>query len=151
LLGAACAREDVVIVRAFNRGGPPSVAHRLHEAVDIAAEIGDEVIACADGVVTAVHFQPGAGYKVYVAHPRLGIGTSYLNLRTALVKPGDRVGRGSTLGEVGVPPEPSDPIHVHWGMFRGRNWWIDPLATGVVCITNAKAGDRARVVYPIRC
>jgi len=163
---AGCAHEGPVILRRFHEAGPPPVGDQSHQAVDIAANVGDHVIAAADGVVSSVRFQPGAGFTVVLFHPHLDRGTLYVPLRSVAVRRGATVRRGQSLGEVGYPPEAGYRVHVHWAMFAGRYrvtgaqtsraarqllYPIDPLATGVDCVTKVVRDDRSRLVYPVRC
>lgn len=145
-----CAHEGPVIMRRFHVAGPPPVGDRSHYAVDIAADIGDPVLAAADGVVSRVSFQPGAGFTVILFHPHLDRGTLYTTLRSVAVRRGATVRRGDTLGEVGYPPEARYQVHVHWAMFAGRSR-VDPLAAGADCVTKVDKNDRSRLVYPVRC
>jgi hypothetical protein len=161
-----CAHEGPVILQRFHLAGPSPGGERNHGAVDIAADVGDPVLAAADGIVSHVSFQPGAGFTVIVLHPHLERGTLYTPLRSVAVQAGANVRRGQPLGEVGYPPEPGYAVQVHWAMFAGEykmtaaEWaWsarrlphpIDPLASGVDCVTKVPAADRRRLVYPIHC
>lgn len=163
---AGCAHEGPVILRRFEPSSPPPVGDQSHRAVDIAADVGDRVLAAADGVVSNVSFQPGAGFTVVLFHPHLDRGTLYTPLRSVAVQRGATVRRGQSLGEVGYPPEPGYQVQVHWAMFAGRyrvtgaRWaWserrvlypIDPLASGVDCVTKVASSDRSRLVYPVHC
>jgi murein DD-endopeptidase MepM/ murein hydrolase activator NlpD len=147
---AGCAHDGPVILRRFQLSSPPPVGDRSHYAVDIAADVGDQVLAAADGVVSGVSFQPGAGFTVVLVHPHLDRATLYKTLRSVAVQRGATVRRGQSLGEVGYPPEAGYQVHVHWAMFAGRHQ-IDPLAAGVDCVTNVPRDNRARLVYPVRC
>ena len=77
-----------------------------HRGDDIAAEYGSDVLAAADGIVTAADYQNSMGYYVEILHGEGGDGaewsTLYAHLAEApLVETGQSVHRGQSIGKVG--------------------------------------------------
>jgi hypothetical protein len=78
-----------------------------HEGLDIGTQLGDEVYACADGVVSFVQTDPKShnyGIHVRIQHKHSdGIyKTSYAHLQAAAVSVGDRVKAGQLIGYAGI-------------------------------------------------
>ena len=90
---------------------------RVHTGIDIAAEVGTEVKAVADGTVSAVRNDHFMGKTVEVTHNG-GIVSVYSNLSNngITVKVGDTVKAGDTLGVVGDTSltELADESHLHF-------------------------------------
>ena len=95
-----------------------------HPGVDIAASLGEEVLAAAEGVVSFAGFDPQRGYMVE-ARAEDGLVVRYGNLvRPFAVSPGDRLRRGQPVGSVGTTA-PSAGIlgpFLHFEAFRGGSW-----------------------------
>ena len=71
---------------------------RTHNGVDLAAEAGAEVCAAADGEVATVYEDDAMGTTVVIRHAD-GYTTRYASLaENPLVKPGDTVTMGQTIG-----------------------------------------------------
>jgi biotin carboxyl carrier protein len=92
--------------RVFN--GKPRSRHR---GLDTAANRGTPVQAAADGTVVLVGDHYFAGESVYVDHG-LGVLTLYFHLDEALVREGEQVERGQTIGKVGATGRVTGP-HLH--------------------------------------
>ncbi len=82
------------------RGG--RLTYDGHVGTDFAVPVGTEVVAAARGVVSEVRsdLQRG-GLKVLIDHGG-GLATGSHHLARALVRPGDRVARGQTIGLSGM-------------------------------------------------
>ena len=101
---------------------------RVHTGVDIAAEIGDAVVAAARGVVTRVYHDPFFGQTVEVTHEG-GVVTRYSNLdKNVPVKEGDNVKSGDKVGQVGDTSltELADEAHLHFEITVNGNG-VDPI------------------------
>jgi murein DD-endopeptidase MepM/ murein hydrolase activator NlpD len=98
-----------------------------HKAMDIAARIGWNVRAAADGIVGYSGNQvPGFGNMVMVVHPG-GWVTLYAHNSVNFVSAGQRVQRGSVLAEVGSTGRSQGP-HVHFELiYNGQNCDPAPL------------------------
>ncbi len=91
---------------------------RTHNGVDIAAEAGTEVCAAADGEVYTVYEDDSVGYTVVIRHEG-GYTTKYSSLsQEVLVKAGDQVTMGQTIGYVGDTAlvETTLGSHVHFSV-----------------------------------
>ena len=79
---------------------------------DIATYFGNPVIATADGVVVQTQKDKIGGKTIKISH-RGGYTTVYCHLSKFLVKPGQRVKRGDTIGLIGKTGKALGP-HVHY-------------------------------------
>lgn len=88
---------------------------RTHQAIDIAAEEGEEVDTAAPGVVTEARLDSMCGYVVSVDHGD-GVVTVYKNLEKLVVKEGDTLDEGQMIGTVGgtAPFEMAQKPHLHF-------------------------------------
>jgi murein DD-endopeptidase MepM/ murein hydrolase activator NlpD len=98
-----------------------------HRAVDIAAEVGSEVVAVGPGIVGYVGNQiKGYGNIVLLIHPG-GLVSLYAHNSKNLVQAGQAVHRGERIAEVGSTGISRGP-HVHFEMlFEGENCDPAPL------------------------
>ena len=93
---------------------------RTHDGIDIAAEVGTQVIAACSGVVTAVRDDDMMGTLVTIAHDD-GYETTYANLRSSPgVGEGQYVSAGEVIGAVGGSSiaEFSMPAHLHFSVSK---------------------------------
>lgn len=111
-----------VVRRSFE---PPSVRWAAgHRGLDLVAEVGDDVTAVAEGVVSHVGTIAGRT-TVSVTHAD-GIRSTYEPV-DPLVEEGARVARGERLGALSGQPGHCDPVPcLHLGAVRGRSY-LDPL------------------------
>ena len=99
-------------------------ARSYHSGVDVAKPAGTPVRATAGGVVTLVHQGMYFAGKIVVIDHGFGLASSFLHMSKILVKVGDRVRQGQTIGLVGSTGR-STGAHLHWSLswFQTR---IDP-------------------------
>jgi murein DD-endopeptidase MepM/ murein hydrolase activator NlpD len=97
---------------------------RAHLGVDYAAANGTAVHSVGQGVVDFAGAQGGFGNVVFVKHAN-GHTTVYAHLSRILVKRGQSVAQGQTLGEVGATGWATGP-HLHFE-FRVNGQHQDPL------------------------
>ena len=100
---------------------------RTHAGVDIAAAVGTQVKAAADGTVSAVEEDDFLGTVVTIDHGS-GLTSVYANLAAEpTVKVGDTVKTGGILGAVGdtAVAERGREAHLHFAMYR-NNAALDP-------------------------
>lgn len=91
---------------------------RTHDGVDVAAEIGERVMAAASGTVTKVYHDDFYGTTVVIDHGS-GLTGTYSNLQEIpAVSEGDFVLGGETIGAVGHTAlcESGQPPHLHYSM-----------------------------------
>ena len=92
--------------------------YRVHTGIDIAANVGTEVVAFTDGVVTAVTNDYFNGITVAVTHEQ-GVVSYYMNLDSTLpdnIAVGAEVLAGQVVGKVGNTSriEAKDAPHLHF-------------------------------------
>ena len=100
---------------------------RVHNGVDIGAEVGTEVLAAADGVVYTTYNDDIMGTTVVIRHEG-GYTTCYSSLSEELkVKVGDEVVLGQVIGTVGETAliETAMGPHVHFSVLL-NDASIDP-------------------------
>ncbi len=100
----------------------------FHKGLDIAAPIGNSVLACADGRVVYTGSQKRFrryGNAVLVDHGR-GAYTYYAHLSKILVKPGQVIHRGQKIALIGNTGRSTGP-HLHLEV-RVANQMYNPLA-----------------------
>jgi len=96
----------------------------MHEGIDFSAESGTPVLASADGVVIRSGWDASFGNVIEVRHAEDYV-TRYAHLRKRIVSEGDRIERGTPLGEVGSTGRSTGP-HLHYEMFRNGRL-INPI------------------------
>ena len=101
---------------------------RTHSGVDIAAEVGTQVVAAAAGTVVAVYDDALYGTTVVIDHGG-DLRSVYANLAAVpTVAAGDKVLLGDVIGAVGDTAlcESSEGAHLHYAMkLTGQS--VDPL------------------------
>ena len=93
---------------------------RTHNGVDLAAELGAQVSACAAGTVESVYDDAMHGTTVVIDHLN-GVRSVYSNLAAQpTVLPGDSVVAGEVIGAVGQTTlcETGQVTHLHFAMTR---------------------------------
>src|SRR2546426_3093673 len=92
---------------------PPNISYllstdtRAHSGITIGGRgyLGHEIVAAADGGVVFVHYGERAGYHVRIHHgldiDRPDIYTEYFYVYEHVVKEGDQIKRGQTIGSIG--------------------------------------------------
>lgn len=102
---------------------------RTHSGLDIAAEIGDKVMAVGKGKVSTVYQDDLMGTTVVITHAN-GYCSIYSNLADVpAVKEGDEVSAADTIGSVGATAiaEISQAPHLHFEMLKD-GLSVDPEA-----------------------
>lgn len=97
---------------------------RKHEGYDIYADNID-VLAAADGIVTAVKNTERAGLYIKLHHS-YNVYTVYVHLNNSYVKPGDKVYSGKKIGRIQGPSGNAVAAQLHLEVKIGNNS-IDPL------------------------
>ncbi|MDO8955637.1 MAG: peptidoglycan DD-metalloendopeptidase family protein [Deltaproteobacteria bacterium] len=94
------------------RLSPSSGGTRPHRGVDISAPSGTMVFAPADGVVNFAGRESEYGRLICLDHGH-GYSTMFGHLKDLLVKTGDKVSKGQTIGTVGMSGNSTGP-HLHY-------------------------------------
>ncbi|MFN7714461.1 MAG: peptidoglycan DD-metalloendopeptidase family protein [Pseudanabaenaceae cyanobacterium] len=99
---------------------------RIHQGIDIAAPIGTPILAAAGGVVEYAGWSDGGyGNMVDLRHPD-GTITRYGHMNAILVKDGQTVAQGQTIGEMGSTGFSTGP-HLHFEIRPNGGSAIDPM------------------------
>ncbi|MBQ7794083.1 MAG: peptidoglycan DD-metalloendopeptidase family protein [Clostridia bacterium] len=96
---------------------------RTHNGVDLQAEVGDSVAACADGKVSRV-FMGSLGYSIRIDHEN-GLSTVYSNLdENPTVALGDSVKKGDVIGHIGQSAlaDMCDEPHLHFEVMESGEY-----------------------------
>jgi murein DD-endopeptidase MepM/ murein hydrolase activator NlpD len=104
------------------RGEPGS----YHSGLDIAGATGTPYVAPADGVVVLATETPFTleGYLLIIDHG-MGLSSAFLHSSQLLVREGETVRQGQTIGRIGSTGRATGP-HLHWGLVW-RSARLDPL------------------------
>lgn len=89
---------------------------KMHNGIDFASNIGANIYATADGVVTEAAYTRGYGRIVKINHG-FGFETRYAHMSKIIVKKGEKVTRGQIIGLVGNSGLSSGP-HVHYEIWK---------------------------------
>lgn len=100
---------------------------RTHDGIDLAAALGQDVVAAADGSVYTIYEDESLGMTVVLRHTG-GYTTHYSNLeKDVSVQVGQNVTVGTVLGKVGqtAGTEIAAEPHLHFSVYRD-NVPVDP-------------------------
>ncbi|MCU0569717.1 MAG: LysM peptidoglycan-binding domain-containing protein [Oculatellaceae cyanobacterium Prado106] len=100
---------------------------RMHQGIDIAADVGTPIFAAADGVIEYSGWNSGGyGNLVEVRHAD-GSMTRYAHLDRSLVKEGQRVKQGEQIAEMGSTGYSTGP-HLHFEIHLADQAIVNPMA-----------------------
>ncbi|CEP68445.1 Duplicated hybrid motif [Moorella glycerini] len=101
--------------------------YRFHSGVDLEAPAGSEVKAAAAGVVKQVEHSDAWRYRLIIDNGN-GYQTVYAHLSSIKIAKGDKVQRGTILGQLGDPgtAEAGTPAHLHLELLKNGKA-IDPV------------------------
>ena len=129
-----------------------------HRGIDVSGRPGADVLAAADGRVTAARDSHDlCGLIVAIVHEPHGYRTVYCHMSVLAVTPGQAVVRGQRIGTLGTTGQRAWPgyEHVHMELQRGtdRNDLHDPVPRIAGCFEGARSypTDRLVLTYPVRC
>jgi len=98
--------------------------NKMHQGVDLKANVGTAVRAAASGIVKRVTRGPNYGVYIDIKH-KLGYTTRYAHLSRALVKKGQRVSAGQLIARSGNTGATTGP-HLHFELHK-KNKSVNPL------------------------
>ena len=99
-----------------NRIDPFLGTAAMHSGIDFRAKAGTPVKAAASGTVTSAGYNGGYGLVVEIRHAS-GLTTRYAHLSRSLVKEGQKVEAGMSIGKVGSTGRSTGP-HLHFEIRR---------------------------------
>lgn len=98
---------------------------RMHEGIDMAAPVGTPIYATGEGTVIFAGWQRGYGNVIKIQH-ELGTETRYGHLSRIHVRAGQKVSRGSRIGDMGNTGRSTGP-HLHYEV-RVNGTAVNPLS-----------------------
>ncbi len=102
---------------------PMTGVANLHEGLDFTATAGMPILAAASGKVLKAGWQGGYGLMVEISHGQ-SLTTRYAHAQAVHVRPGDWVGQGQMIAEVGSTGHSTGP-HLHFEV-RLQGLALDP-------------------------
>lgn len=118
------APDKAITSRFGNRTDPFLGRLAMHSGVDFRFGSGERIPCTGSGVVTAAGYSGGYGNMVEVDHGN-GISTRYGHMQRVLVKVGDKVEPGDTVGLAGSTGR-STGTHLHYEVRRNGEA-LDPM------------------------
>ncbi|MDP2089717.1 MAG: peptidoglycan DD-metalloendopeptidase family protein [Flavobacteriaceae bacterium] len=120
---------------------------RAHRGTDFAAPVGSQIQSTADGTVIESAYKGGNGNYVKIRHNSTYT-TAYLHMSKRLVRVGERVRQGQTIGLVGMTGNTSGP-HVCYRFARNGNE-VDPLREKMPASEPIKSEHKERYLTYIK-
>jgi hypothetical protein len=117
------------VITPYRNGSDPYAAGQ-HRGIDIAADVGDRVVAATAGTVTFAGVAGSSGLTVSIRTADGRFDTSYLHLSSTAVRAGESVAAGQRVGAVGTSGQRSaEQPHLHFGVREAgqRHAYRDPL------------------------
>ncbi len=106
-----------------NRKHPFTGKRAFHKGIDFRLPAGEIVMTSADGAITVSGYDSLNGNYILIRHNEV-YSTKYTHLESAIVKAGESVTQGQTIGYVGSTGWSTAP-HLHYEIFKdGEN--VDP-------------------------
>jgi murein DD-endopeptidase MepM/ murein hydrolase activator NlpD len=99
-----------------HRNDPFTGAWTMHYGMDISTNVGNPIMATADGIVIKVQTDKYLGKNVTISHGN-GFTTVYGHMSQFAVKPGQKVKRRDVIGYIGQTGKAAGP-HVHYEVWR---------------------------------
>ncbi len=99
---------------------------RMHHGLDIAADVGTDIFAAGDGIVSFTGRKAGYGMTLEIKHPKSGHMTRYAHLSKINVKHGQRVKRGDVVALSGNTGRSTGP-HLHYEVRDLKDKTLNPV------------------------
>lgn len=117
--------QPVAVTSPFGeRFHPLTGTYRPHQGVDLAAQLGQMVVASAAGTIVRAEWAGGFGYHVEIQHDG-GLITTYSHLSELWVEPGEAINTNEAIGLAGNTGLSTGP-HLHFEI-RKNGKPCDPL------------------------
>ncbi|GAA4399658.1 hypothetical protein GCM10023187_11870 [Nibrella viscosa] len=135
-------------------GAPRDGGRRTHEGVDIFAPRGTPLVASVDGIISGVGANRLGGNVVWLSDLKRNLRLYYAHLDKQLVREGQQVSVGDTIGTVGNTGNARNTApHLHFGVYQFSEGAVDPLpfvrlGSGPArqpLLAESRLGDSARV------
>ncbi|MEL4105528.1 peptidoglycan DD-metalloendopeptidase family protein [Oscillospiraceae bacterium WX1] len=97
---------------------------RMHYGIDIGAKYGASIVAADSGTVIISEYSSSYGNYIVISHGN-GMTTLYAHMSARLVKAGDKVTKGDTIGKVGSTGA-STGAHLHFEVSKNGTR-VNPL------------------------
>lgn len=109
-----------------SREDPNGKSGTQHDGIDLPGSLNQKVMVARAGQVVTTGSHPSAGNFIIVKHDN-GYYSYYLHLNEILVKAGETVLLGQTIGKMGTTGN-STGVHLHFGLAKTPNWqeFVDP-------------------------
>lgn len=120
---------------AYGKGayGASRSGGRTHQGLDLTAPLGEKILASKSGRVISAFDEKGYGRCIEILHPD-GLKTRYAHLASMVVKRGDWVGAGQTIGACGKSGNAINPHikpHLHFEI-RSKKESLNPSSPGLL-------------------
>ena len=102
------------------RTDPVYGGKRYHYGVDLAADEGTKIVASRGGTVSEAKYDKDCGYYVQINHGD-GYKSIYMHMTHYVVKKGDKVSQGQTIGYCGSTGKSTGP-HLHFGISHNGSY-----------------------------
>ncbi|MEB3234050.1 MAG: M23 family metallopeptidase [Cyanobacteriota bacterium] len=100
---------------------------RMHKGIDIANNVGTQIVAAKDGVVSFAGWHGGGyGYLVTLSHPD-GSRSLYAHNSRILVREGQEVEQGEQISQMGSTGRSTGP-HLHFEIHPAGRGAVNPLS-----------------------
>lgn len=107
-----------------NRNNPfDTSSPEFHKGIDIGAPNGATIVSAADGIVAWSYLSSSAGNWVGIDHGN-GVYTVYMHMSYSIVREGQKVSAGQTIGYVGTTGN-STGYHLHFAV-RKNGSYVNP-------------------------
>jgi hypothetical protein len=117
--------KNVVIASGYGmRMHPMLRVKKLHTGIDLLLPEGEIVLSTADGVVIESASDAQRGNYLLIKHNDL-FTTAYFHFKNVLVKKGDKIEKGQTIGYIGSTGLATEP-HLHYEVIKNGKA-VDPI------------------------
>jgi hypothetical protein len=105
------------------RINPLTKKQQMHTGIDFTLPEGEAVMATADGIISESAYNDSRGNYIHIKHSDV-YSTQYIHLKSSVVKAGDNITKGQTIGYVGNTGLSVGP-HLHYEVLKNGQL-VDP-------------------------